>query len=161
MMPSTIEINQLESLPKDCLAILRDNLGSSDNFSLCLKANNLDVPSLVFKITFISIDKIPICVLMIKDNYKLYKCLISFNILKEFEYFEHLMQLETFNLFLISYNEDKTIIKITNKNHKSFLDTMSSVRDTMPNTSIEEIKQAKQKLLDLYNNDTLWNSYII
>ena len=44
-MLSTIDINQLESLPTDCLAILKDDLGSSDVFSLCLKTNNLDVPS--------------------------------------------------------------------------------------------------------------------
>lgn len=160
-MLSTIEINQLESLPTDCLAILKDNLGPSDVFSLCLKTNNLDVPSLSFKITFVSIDKIPIYVLMVKSKHKVYKCLIGFNIHNEFESFKHLMQLESFNLFLFSNNKEQTIIKITNKNGKKFLDAMLSVKDTMPDVSCEALNQAKQKLLDIYSDDDLWSSSII
>lgn len=160
-MLSTIEINQLGNLPTDCLVILKDNLGSSDIFSLCLKTNNLDVPSLRFKIAFVSIDKIPIYVLMIKVSCKVYKCLIGFSITNEFESFKHLMQLESFDLFLLSDNKEQTVIKINNKNSKKFLAAMSAVKNTMPDVSCESLNQAKQKLLDTYSDDDLWNSSII
>lgn len=160
-MLSTIDINQLESLPTDCLAILKDDLGSSDVFSLCLKTNNLDVPSLSFKITFVSIDKIPIYVLMVKDNRKIYKCLIGFNIISEFEAFKHLMLLDSFNLFLFSDNKEQTVIKITNKNGKKFLNAMLSVKSNMPDVSCNALNQAKKKLLDIYSDKDLWDSSII
>lgn len=160
-MFSTIEINQLDDMPLNCLAILRDSLGSSDVFSLCLKANNLDIKSLTFKIAFFSNHNIPIYVLMIKSNHTIYKCLIGFNIVKEFEYFKNLMNLKYFNLFLISDKKEISIVKITNIHSNKFLDAMLSVQSNIPNISYEEFEYAKQTILNTYSDNDLWNTSII
>ncbi len=157
-MLSTIVIDQLEKLPLNNLVILKDNLGSTDIFSLCLKANNVDIKSLYFKIAFISIDNVPIGILMIKSNDKIYKCLIGFNMPKEFEYLRHLMSLESFNLFLFSDKTEKSIIRIENLDgSKKFSHAMSAVQSNMPDTSIRDVDYAKQEILNTFSDDELWN----
>ncbi len=160
-MFSTIEINQLDYLPLNCLAILRDNLGSSDVFSLCLRANNLNKKSLTFKIAFFSNHNIPIYVLMIKSNHTIYKCLIGFNIIKEFEYFKNLMNLKSFNLFLISDKKEISIIRINNIHSNKFLDSLLSIKSNMPDISYNESEYAKQVILNTYSDNDLWNKSIL
>lgn len=159
-MISTIEINQLEELPLNCLAILRDNLGIPDMFALCLKdKEELDITSLNFKIAFISDDNIPICVIMIKNNNKIYKCLIGFNIEKEFEYLKQLMNFKTFNLFLFSESSKQSIVKIDNMEGNKFIDAMLAVKSTMSYKSLQEVEEAKQKILNNYSDEQLWNDF--
>lgn len=160
-MVSTIAINQLEVLPWNCLVIMKDNIGSSDIFSLCLKANNIDSSSLAFKITFVSTGNIPICILMIKSKKVIYKCLIGFNTPKEFEYLKNLMKQKTFNLFLFSDNKKEFIVKINNSDGDKFLSALSSIKSTILDISTSELESAKQQILKTYSDDELWNLFVI
>lgn len=108
-MKSIIELDQIDLLPLDNLSILRDNLGKSDTFSLCLRIKDILSTTFKFKMNFIVIDSIPIFILMLKCNEKIYKCLISLGITKEYTYLKNLMKLPSFNLFLFS---DKQMISI-------------------------------------------------
>lgn len=156
-MISIIVMDQLEKLPLNNLVILKDDMGNNDIFSLCLKANDIDIKSLYFKITFISIDKVPIGILMIKSNDKIYKCLIGFNMPKELEYLRHLMNLKSFNLFLFSDKKEQSIIQIENLDGKKFLKAMSSVQSIMPDVSYRNVDSIKQEILNTYSDEELWN----
>ena len=79
-MKSIIELDQIDLLPLDNLSILRDNLGKSDTFSLCLRIKDILSTTFKFKMNFTVIDSIPIFILMLKCNKNIYKCLISFGI---------------------------------------------------------------------------------
>ena len=67
-MKSIIELDQIDLLPLDNLSILRDNLGKSDTFSLCLRIKDILSTTFKFKMNFIVIDSIPIFILMLKCN---------------------------------------------------------------------------------------------
>ena len=111
-MSPIIEINNIDLLPQEKLSILRDNLGKTDTFSLCLKTNDMLSNNLKFKLNFIIIDSIPIFILMLKCNKKIYTSLISLEITKEYTYLKNLMKLPSFNLFLFSDKKMITIKKI-------------------------------------------------
>lgn len=155
-MQSIIDLNEIEHLPFESLRILKDDFGKKDMYSLCLRTEE-HISSLIdFKISFVLIDTIPICVLMIKLGNKIYKCLIEFEFEKEFAYLKNLMLLNTFNLFLISDTENK-VIRIENLKNEEFIKALSKVKENMDNISYHDLNLAKQKLLNMYSDEELWN----
>ena len=155
-MSPIIEINNIDLLPQEKLSILRDNLGKTDTFSLCLKTNDMLSNNLKFKLNFIVIDSIPIFILMLKCNKNIYKCLISFGITKEYTYLKNLMKLPSFNLFLFSDKKMISIKKIKNTMNKKILKLMNTIENMDIHASLTDIDNAKNKLLEMYNNKELW-----
>ncbi len=155
-MSPIIEINNIDLLPQEKLSILRDNLGKTDTFSLCLKTNDMLSNNLKFKLNFIIIDSIPIFILMLKCNKNIYKCLISLEITKEYTYLKNLMKLPSFNLFIFSDKKMITVKKIKNKKNEEILKLMDSIEDINIHATLKEVNDAKNKLLEMYNNKMLW-----
>lgn len=155
-MSPIIEINNIDLLPQEKLSILRDNLGKTDTFSLCLKTNDMLSNNLKFKLNFIVIDSIPIFILMLKCNKNIYKCLISLEITKEYTYLKNLMKLPSFNLFLFSDKKMISIKKIKNTMNKKILKLMNTIENMDIHASLTDIDNAKNKLLEMYNNKELW-----
>ena len=155
-MSPIIEINNIDLLPQEKLSILRDNLGKTDTFSLCLKTNDMLSNNLKFKLNFIVIDSIPIFILMLKCNKNIYKCLISLEITKEYTYLKNLMKLPSFNLFIFSDKKMITIKKIKNTMNKKILKLMNTIENMDIHASLTDIDNAKNKLLEMYNDKELW-----
>lgn len=155
-MKSIIELDQIDLLPLDNLSILRDNLGKSDTFSLCLRTNDMLSNNLKFKLNFIVIDSIPIFILMLKCNEKIYKCLISLGITKEYTYLKNLMKLPSFNLFLFSDKKMISVKKIRNKKNEKILKLMDSIEDMDIHATLKEVNDAKNKVFNIYNDRELW-----
>ena len=155
-MKSIIELDQIDLLPLDNLSILRDNLGKSDTFSLCLRIKDILSTTFKFKMNFIVIDSIPIFILMLKCNEKIYKCLISLGITKEYTYLKNLMKLPSFNLFLFSDKQMISIKKIKNTMNKKISKLMNTIENMDIHASLTDINNAKNKLLDMYNDKDLW-----
>lgn len=155
-MSPIIEINNIDLLPQEKLSILRDNLGKTDTFSLCLKTNDMLSNNLKFKLNFIVIDSIPIFILMLKCNKNIYKCLISLEITKEYTYLKNLMKLPSFNLFLFSDKKMISIKKIKNTMNKKILKLMNTIENMDIHASLTDIDNAKNKLLEMYNDKELW-----
>ena len=155
-MSPIIEINNIDLLPQEKLSILRDNLGKTDTFSLCLKTNDMLSNSLKFKLNFIVIDSIPIFILMLKCNKKIYTSLISLEITKEYTYLKNLMKLPSFNLFLFSDKKMISIKKIKNTMNKKILKLMNTIENMDIHASLTDIDNAKNKLLEMYNDKELW-----
>ena len=155
-MSPIIEINNIDLLPQEKLSILRDNLGKTDTFSLCLKTNDMLSNNLKFKLNFIVIDSIPIFILMLKCNKKIYTSLISLEITKEYIYLKNLMKLPSFNLFIFSDKKMITIKKIKNTMNKKILKLMNSIENMDIHASLTDIDNAKNKLLEMYNDKELW-----
>lgn len=155
-MSPIIEINNIDLLPQEKLSILRDNLGKTDTFSLCLKTNDMLSNNLKFKLNFIVIDSIPIFILMLKCNKNIYKCLISLEITKEYTYLKNLMKLPSFNLFIFSDKKMITVKKIRNKKHEKLLKLMDSIEDMDIHATLTDIDNAKNKLLEMYSDKELW-----
>lgn len=155
-MSPIIEINNIDLLPQEKLSILRDNLGKTDTFSLCLKTNDMLSNNLKFKLNFIVIDSIPIFILMLKCNKKIYTSLISLEITKEYTYLKNLMKLPSFNLFLFSDKKMITIKKIKNTMNKKILKLMNTIENMDIHASLTDIDNAKNKLLEMYNDKELW-----
>ena len=155
-MKSIIELNQIDLLPLDNLSILRDNLGKSDTFSLCLRIKDILSTTFKFKMNFIVIDSIPIFILMLKCNEKIYKCLISLGITKEYTYLKNLIKLPSFNLFLFSDKKMISIKKIKNTMNKKILKLMNTIENMDIHASLTDIDNAKNKLLEMYNDKELW-----
>ena len=155
-MSPIIEINNIELLPQEKLSILRDNLGKTDTFSLCLKTNDMLSNNLKFKLNFIVIDSIPIFILMLKCNKKIYTSLISLEITKEYTYLKNLMKLPSFNLFIFSDKKMITIKKIKNTMNKKILKLMNTIENMDIHASLTDIDNAKNKLLEMYNDKELW-----
>ena len=155
-MKSIIELDQIDLLPLDNLSILRDNLGKSDTFSLCLRIKDILSTTFKFKMNFIVIDSIPIFILMLKCNEKIYKCLISLGITKEYTYLKNLMKLPSFNLFLFSDKKMISIKKIKNTMNKKILKLMNTIENMDIHASLTDIDNAKNKLLEMYNDKELW-----
>lgn len=155
-MSPIIEINNIDLLPQEKLSILRDNLGKTDTFSLCLKTNDMLSNNLKFKLNFIIIDSIPIFILMLKCNKKIYTSLISLEITKEYTYLKNLMKLPFFNLFLFSDKKMLSIKKIKNTMNKKILKLMNTIENMDIHASLTDIDNAKNKLLEMYNDKELW-----
>lgn len=155
-MNSIIELDQIDLLPLDNLSILRDNLGKSDTFSLCLRIKDILSTTFKFKMNFIVIDSIPIFILMLKCNKKIYKCLISLGITKEYTYLKNLMKLPSFNLFLFSDKKMISIKKIKNTMNKKILKLMNTIENMDIHATLTDIDNAKNKLLEMYSDKELW-----
>lgn len=155
-MKSIIELDQIDLLPLDNLSILRDNLGKSDTFSLCLRIKDILSTTFKFKMNFIVIDSIPIFILMLKCNKNIYKCLISFGITKEYTYLKNLMKLPSFNLFLFSDKQMISIKKIKNTMNKKVLKLMNTIENMDIHATLTDIDNAKNKLLEMYSDKELW-----
>lgn len=155
-MSPIIEINNIDLLPQEKLSILRDNLGKTDTFSLCLKTNDMLSNNLKFKLNFIVIDSIPIFILMLKCNKKIYTSLISLEITKEYTYLKNLMKLPSFNLFIFSDKKMITIKKIKNTMNKKILKLMNTIENMDIHASLTDIDNAKNKLIEMYNDKELW-----
>lgn len=155
-MSPIIEINNIDLLPQEKLSILRDNLGKTDTFSLCLKTNDMLSNNLKFKLNFIVIDSIPIFILMLKCNKKIYTSLISLEITKEYTYLKTLMKLPSFNLFLFSDKKMITVKKIRNKKNEKILKLMDFIEDMDIHATLKEVYEAKNKLLEIYSDKELW-----
>lgn len=155
-MSPIIEINNIDLLPQEKLSILRDNLGKTDTFSLCLKTNDMLSNNLKFKLNFIVIDSIPIFILMLKCNKNIYKCLISLEITKEYTYLKNLMKLPFFNLFLFSDKKMITVKKIRNKKNEKILKLMDFIEDMDIHATLKEVNDAKNKVFNIYNDRELW-----
>lgn len=155
-MSPIIEINNIDLLPQEKLSILRDNLGKTDTFSLCLKTNDMLSNNLKFKLNFIVIDSIPIFILMLKCNKKIYTSLISLEITKEYTYLKNLMKLPSFNLFLFSDKKMISIKKIKNTMNKKILKLMNTIENMDIHASLTDIDNAKNKLLEIYSDKELW-----
>lgn len=155
-MKSIIELDQIDLLPLDNLSILRDNLGKSDTFSLCLRIKDILSTTFKFKMNFIVIDSIPIFILMLKCNEKIYKCLISLGITKEYTYLKNLMKLPSFNLFLFSDKKMITVKKIRNKKNEKILKLMDFIEDMDIHATLKEVNDAKNNLLEIYSDKELW-----
>lgn len=155
-MSPIIEINNIDLLPQEKLSILRDNLGKTDTFSLCLKTNDMLSNNLKFKLNFIVIDSIPIFILMLKCNKNIYKCLISLEITKEYTYLKNLMKLPFFNLFLFSDKKMITVKKIRNKKNEKILKLMDFIEDMDIHATLKEVNDAKNNLLEIYSDKELW-----
>ena len=155
-MSPIIEINNIDLLPQEKLSILRDNLGKTDTFSLCLKTNDMLSNNLKFKLNFIVIDSIPIFILMLKCNKKIYTSLISLEITKEYTYLKNLMKLPSFNLFLFSDKKMISIKKIKNTMNKKILKLMNTIENMDIHATLTDIDNAKNKLLEMYSDKELW-----
>lgn len=155
-MKSIIELDQIDLLPLDNLSILRDNLGKSDTFSLCLRIKDILSTTFKFKMNFIVIDSIPIFILMLKCNEKIYKCLISLGVTKEYTYLKNLMKLPSFNLFLFSDKKMISIKKIKNTMNKKILKLMNTIENMDIHATLTDIENAKNKLLKMYSDKELW-----
>lgn len=155
-MSPIIEINNIDLLPQEKLSILRDNLGKTDTFSLCLKTNDMLSNNLKFKLNFIVIDSIPIFILMLKCNKKIYTSLISLEITKEYTYLKNLMKLPFFNLFLFSDKKMISIKKIKNTMNKKILKLMNTIENMDIHATLTDIDNAKNKLLEMYSDKELW-----
>ena len=155
-MSPIIEINNIDLLPQEKLSILRDNLGKTDTFSLCLKTNDMLSNNLKFKLNFIVIDSIPIFILMLKCNKKIYTSLISLEITKEYTYLKTLMKLPFFNLFLFSDKKMITVKKIRNKKNEKILKLMDFIEDMDIHATLKEVYDAKSNLLEIYSDRELW-----
>ncbi len=155
-MKSIIELDQIDLLPLDNLSILRDNLGKSDTFSLCLRIKDILSTTFKFKMNFIVIDSIPIFILMLKCNEKIYKCLISLGITKEYTYLKNLMKLPSFNLFLFSDKKMISIKKIKNTMNKRISKLMNTIENMDIHATLIDVENAKNKLLEMYSDKELW-----
>ena len=155
-MKSIIELDQIDLLPLDNLSILRDNLGKSDTFSLCLRIKDILSTTFKFKMNFIVIDSIPIFILMLKCNEKIYKCLISLGITKEYTYLKNLMKLPSFNLFLFSDKKMISIKKIKNTMNKRISKLMNTIENMDIHATLIDVDNAKNKLLEMYSDKELW-----
>ncbi len=155
-MKSIIELDQIDLLPLDNLSILRDNLGKSDTFSLCLRIKDILSTTFKFKMNFIVIDSIPIFILMLKCNEKIYKCLISLGITKEYTYLKNLMKLPSFNLFLFSDKQMISIKKIKNTMNKKISKLMNTIENMDIHATLIDVENAKNKLLEMYSDKELW-----
>lgn len=157
MNSSIIELNNIEMLPNNTLAILKDNLSDKSIYSLCLKDDIIDYNScLKFRLGFIQSNNIPICILMIKTKNKFYKTLISFNLFAESEYLKNLLCLKTFNLFLFSNNNVNTVYKVHNSYHLTFSRTIKNMEKYLSQNSYEDILVSKENLLEKYTDEELW-----
>lgn len=158
-MESIIDLNEIKYMPFESLMILKDNYSKKDYYSLCLKTKEYISSFSDFKVTFHVVDNVPICVLMVKLNNKIYKCLIGFEIEKEFEYLKNLMLLKSFNLFLMTkYNEHK-IIEVKNDKNKKIVDALLNVKKSKRSVTCYELRIAKQKILEMYSDEELWNNF--
>ena len=156
-MDSVIELNNIETLPNNTLAIIKDNLGEKAIYSLCLKDEIIDYHSpLDFRLGFVSINNVPICILMIKIQNKIYKTLISLNIVKELEYLKNLLCSNAFNLFLFSKNKENLVYRVENKQHIDFSKAISAVEANMPGNSYKNVILSKEDLLNKYTDEELW-----
>lgn len=156
-MDTTIEFNQIDYLPNNSLVILKDDLSKKDFFCLILKDTLDKLINCKFKTCFINVDGIPICVLMIKTKNKLYKCLISLEIPKEFDFLKGIFNLKSFNLYLFSDSKKIDIIKIRNSNYKKLYEAISEVKKVTSEHSYEDLLNAKQIILNNYSDYDLWN----
>ena len=154
-MSPIIEINNIDLLPQEKLSILRDNLGKTDTFSLCLKTNDMLSNNLKFKLNFIIIDSIPIFILMLKCNKKIYTSLISLEITKEYTYLKNLMKLPFFNLFLFSDKKMITVKKIRNKKNEKILKLMDFIEDMDIHATLKEVNDAENNLLEICSDKEL------
>lgn len=156
-MDSVIELNNIETLQNNTLAILKDNLGENVIYSLCLKDDIIDYHSPIdFRLGFIMVNNVPICILMIKTKNKIYKNLISLNIIKELEYLKNLLCSKAFNLFLFSKDKENLVYRIENKQHIDFSKAISAVETNMQKNSYKDIILSKEDLLNKYTDEELW-----
>ena len=109
-----------------------------------------------FRLGFVSINNVPICILMIKIKNKIYKTLISLNIVKELEYLKNLLCSNAFNLFLFSRSKENLVYRIENKQHLDFSKAISAVEANMPGNSYKKIILSKEDLLNKYTDEQLW-----
>lgn len=158
-MESIINLNEIEYMPFESLMILKDNYSKKDYYSLCLKTKEYISSFSDFKISFCVIDNVPICILMVKLNNRIYKCLIGFELEKEFEYLKNLMLLKSFNLFLMTDYNEHQVIEIKNNKNNKFLNALLKVKKTTKNVTCDNLKNAKQKILDMYSDEELWNNF--
>ena len=156
-MDSVIDLNNIETLPNSTLAIIKDNLGEKAIYSLCLKDDIIDYHSpLDFRLGFILINNVPICILMIKIKDKIYKTLISLNIMKELDYLKNLLCSRAFNLFLFTKNKANFVYRIENKQHTDFSKAISAVETNMPGNLYKNVILSKEELLNKYTDEQLW-----
>lgn len=156
-MNATIELGQINTLPTNTLAILKDNFEPTEFFSLVVKDTFENITDLHFKTCFLTVNEIPFCVLMVKIKDKLYKCPISFELARESDYLQKIFNLNFFNLYLVSENKKIDIIKIKNKNYKTLSESIEEVKKYSTYHPYCDIICAKQKILSDYSDEKLWN----
>ena len=157
-MEALIEINNIETIPNNTLTIFKDNLGENDIYSLCLKDNISERPSSIdFRLGFVPLNNVPMCVLMIKIENKIYKRLLSFEITREFEYLKNLLAPDFFNLYLFSNEKEIFVFRIENKRHKSFLEAADAVKENLLSNTYNKIVFSKEDLLNRYTDEELWS----
>lgn len=156
-MVSSIELNKIDTLENEQLAIVKDDLGPNDVYCLCLKDDiNCRPTSLNFRLGFITVNEIPLFVLMVKVENKIYKTLISLDFVKESNYIKNLLGSKAFNLFLFTNSKENFVYRIENKHHKDFLNALSSVTKYMTSNSYYGVIDAKEQLLQKYTDEELW-----
>lgn len=156
-MDSSIELNKIDTLENEQLAIVKDDLGKKDIYCLCLKDDiNCRPTSINFRVGFITVNDIPLFVLMVKIDTKIYKTLVSLDFFKESNYLKNLMSSESFNLFLFTNGNENFVYRIENKQHKDFLDALASLTKYMTSNSYYDVIDAKEQLLNKYTDKELW-----
>lgn len=156
-MNATIELNQINTLPTNTLAILKDNFEPTEFFSLIVKDTFENITDLHFKTCFLTVNEIPFCVLMVKVEDKLYKCPISFELTRESNYLQKIFKLKSFNLYLVSEDKKMDVIKIKNENYKTLSESIEKVKKYSVYHTYYDIVDAKQKILNDYPDEELWN----
>lgn len=156
-MDTVFELNNIETLPNNTLTILKDDFGKDDIYSLYLKNNFLEHPaSIDFRIGFVDVNNIPMLVLLVKIKDKIYKNLVSFYFSRELNYLKKLLTPTTFNLFLFSNDNKGFVYKIDNKHHYDLSKAISAVESRQQNKSSEDVRNAKQEILNRYTDEELW-----
>lgn len=156
-MNATIELNQINTLPVDTLAIVKDDMEPTKVFSLVIRDSFSNISNLEFKTSFVTLNDIPFCVLMVKVQNKLYKCPISFELPKEFNYLQNLAKLKYFNLYLISDKKEIHVIQIKNQDYKSLSKALIQVKNTSAFHPFFDIMDAKKRIINNYIDEDLWN----
>ena len=156
-MNAAIELGQINTLPTNTLAILKDNFEPTEFFSLVVKDTFENITDLHFKTCFLTVNEIPFCVLMVKIKNKLYKCPISFELPKEFNYLQSLSKLKYFNLYLISEKKEIHVIQIKNQDYKSLSKALIQVKNSSAFHPFLDIMDAKKKIINNYIDEDLWN----
>lgn len=156
-MNVTIELKQIDTLPLDTLAIVKDDIEQNEFFSLVIRDSFNNISDIQFKTCFVTLHEIPFCVLMVKVQDKLYKCPISFELPKEFNYLQSLSKLKYFNLYLISDKKEIHVIQIKNQDYKSLSKALIQVKNSSAFHPFLDIMDAKKKIINNYIDEDLWN----
>lgn len=151
-MDNIFDIEKISDLPKETLAIIKDN-----NNSVCLgiKSNTIDCCDIEFKVKNILIDNLSVYTLMIKnkDN-NLYKCFVPLNSIENKNTLHKLINLDRFNLIIFRDENEEDIFRIENTDKEELNENLVkelNINDYHSSTIPEE------HINKLYTNEQLWN----